>query len=361
MAGDTIAFTLEPSPIRVVFGAGRADDVAAEVERLGCGRVLVCTSRGGQARARPILDALADLRVGVFDGVEPHCPEPVVRAALARFLELEADGVVALGGGSAVGTGKFIRAETGKPLVMLPTTYSGSEQTPILGMKVGEEKRTRIDPGCMPSTVVYDPLLTLGLSAHDTATIGMNSLAHCVEALYPKEPNAVAALLAEEGIRRHARGLARSVAAPDDLGARTEALYGGYLGGVVIRLTGLAIHHRICHVLGGHYGIPHGDSNSVILPQATAYNAAAAPRAMAAVRRALGVDDAASGLFDLATRMGAPTDLKSLGMPEDDIPACAEETVRTLKHNPRPADAASVTRLLENAWRGRRPSERSDF
>lgn len=357
MAGDAITFTLEPSPIRVVFGAGRAGETAAEVARLGARRVLFCTTRGGVARSRAILDALGDVVAGIFDGAEPHCPEPVLRAALARFGELGADGVVALGGGSTVGLGKFLRVESGKPCIMLPTTYSGSEQTPILGMKVGEEKRTRVDPGCMPSTVIYDPLLTLGLSAHDTATIGMNSLAHCVEGLYPKQPDAVAALLAEEGIRRHALGLERSVQAPDDLEARSEAMFGGYLGGVVIRITGLAIHHRICHVLGGHYGIAHGDSNSVILPQATAYNAAAAPAAMAAIRRALGVGDAACGLFDLAVRMGAPTDLRSLGMPASDIPACAEEIVRTLKYNPRPADVPSVIRLLDNAWHGRRPGE----
>ncbi len=351
-------FEFGPLGVRTVFGAGKAESLPAEVRRLGASRVLVCGSTGARARAAPLIDALGDLCAGVFDGARPHCPEPTVDAALAMFGAVDADGVVAVGGGSTIGLGKYIRVRTGRPLVVVPTTYSGSEQTSIYGIKIGDQKRTWNDPGCMASTVLYDSLLTLSLSPHHTATSGMNGLAHCVEALYPARPNPVAATLAEAAIGAFATGLPASVARPDDIAARTLALYGGFLGGLLVGLAGIAIHHRICHVLGGLYDIPHGESNAVILPHAAAFNALAAPDAMAAIRRAMAAADAPAALYDLARRMGAPTDLKSLGMPADGLVRCAEDTVRTLKYNPRPADRDGVLALLRDAYEGRRPGER---
>ena len=206
--------------------------------------------------------------------------------------------------------------------------------TPIYGMKIGEEKRTWRDAAALPKSVIYDPELTVDLPAGLTATTGMNCLAHAVEALYPKDSNPIAADLAERCIGALAEGLPGSIERPSDLEARSQALYGGFLGGLLVTMVGIALHHRICHVLGGLFGVPHGESNSVILPYATAYNAPGAPPAMAAIRRALDVTDAAVGIYDLAGRIGAPRSLAELGMPADGLARAAEETVATLAYNP---------------------------
>ena len=242
-------------------------------------------------------------------------------------------------------------------MVAVPTTYSGSEMTPIYGMKIGHEKRTWRDAAALPKTVIYDPALTIDLPAGLTATTGMNCLAHAVEALYPKEANPIAADLAERCIAALSIGLPGSVERPDDLKAREQALYGGFLGGLLVTMVGIALHHRICHVLGGHFGVPHGESNSVILPYVVAYNAPAAPKAMDAIKRALGVEDAAAGIFDLAGRIGAPRSLRELGMPADGLVHAAEETVATLAYNPRTVSVPEIAELLQAAHEGRPPSE----
>jgi alcohol dehydrogenase class IV len=347
----SVMFSFAVNLPRVAFGENAAEALARETARLGLRRVLLCCTRGARSRAQALGGGFA----GVFDGVEPHCPEPVVKAALDAFRALGADGVTAFGGGSAIGLGKVIALETGHPLVAVPTTYSGSEMTALYGMLVGEEKRTWRDEACMARAVIYDPALTFGLSAHVTATTGMNAAAHCVEALYPERPHPFAALLAEAGLKALASGLAGSVARPDDRAARAQALYGAFLGGAVLALAGIALHHKICHVLGGRHRLPHGESNAVVLPHVVAYNRAAAPAAMAAIGRALATDDPAGALFDLAARLGAPQSLEALGMAEADLDRAAELSVKATAWNPRPVDAPSLRRLLDDAYHGRRP------
>ncbi len=343
-------------PVRVVFGAGTVARLAEEVERLGAGRVMLCCTPGGRARAAPLAEALGATCVGVFAGAEPHCPQPVAMAAVERFGALAADCVVPVGGGSTIGLGKVVALETDKPMLAVPTTYSGSEMTSIYGMLIENEKRTRVDERCRAKTVIYDPALTTALSPHLTATSGMNGLAHCVEALYPERPNPVARLMAEAGLHALATGIPGSVARPDDMAARTQALYGAFLGGGVIGLVGIAIHHKACHVLGGRHGLAHGESNAVVLPHAVAYNADAAPEAMAAIRRALGADDAAGAVYDLARALGAPASLQELGMAEADLDEAARLTVAATNWNPRKVDFASVRQMLDDAFFGRRPA-----
>ena len=350
-----LAFSYGALPVRAVFGAGRAATLGRELDRLGARRVMVaCTPRGPE-RYRALIQAMGLGCVGVFAGAEPHCPEAVVNAAIARFQALDADGVVTIGGGSTIGLGKAIAARTGKPFLAIPTTYSGSEMTPIYGIKIGTEKRTQRDPKAMARIVIYDPELTTDLPAHETATTGMNSLAHCVEALYPAEPNPVARLIALEGIRALFEGLPASIARPRDIAARSRALYGGFLGGLLVQLVGIGLHHKICHVLGGRYGAPHGESNSVMLPQVVAFNAPAMPSVIADLKAATGADNPAAAIFDLAQRLGAPTSLRALGM---DLAGLADAAREILAHdvaNPRPLDYAGVHTLLENAYHGRRP------
>jgi maleylacetate reductase len=346
-------FIYAAAPARVVFGPGRVRELATELDRLGVARVLVACTPGGALRYRAVTDALGMRRACVFARAEPHCRESIAAAALADFSESGADGVVTIGGGSTIGLGKVIAARCKVPLLAIPTTLSGSEMTTLYGMKIGQEKRTWIDVAAQPRTVIYDPDLTSSLPAYETATTGMNCLAHCVEALYPAQPNPIARLIALEGIRVLGRSLI-GVAERNDAESRAAALYGGFIGGLLVSLVGIGLHHKICHVLGGHFDVPHGASNSVILPHVVAFNAPAMPGIAADIAGALNGDDPAGSIFDLAARIGAPTSLRQLGVPQSGLRAVAEEVVARGTHNPRPITVQNVTALLMDAWVGHR-------
>jgi len=352
-------FTFAAAPARVMFGQGRARGLAAEFERLGVARVLVVCTESGAARYRPIIDALGTRCVGVFACAQPHCPEPVALAALAEFAASGADAVVTIGGGSTIGLGKVIAARCKVPLVAVPTTLSGSEMTALYGMKIAEEKRTWTDGAARARTVIYDPDLTATLPTYETATTGMNCLAHCVEALYPAEPNPIARLIALEGIRALAASLP-GVAERNDAASRGGALYAGFIGGLLVSVVGVGLQHKICHVLGGHFDVPHGASNSVILPHVVAFNAPAMAETATDIAGALGCEEPATGVFDLAARIDAPQSLRQFDVPQSKLRAVAEEVVARGTHNPRPISVENISLLLEDAWAGRRPASMSD-
>jgi len=336
---------------RVLFGPGRAAAAAEELARLGADRILVVASAGAAARAEPLLQALAPITVGRFEGVKPHCPIETVEAAEAALRACGADGVLTIGGGSAIGVAKNLRLRTGVASLVLPTTYSGAEMTPIYGALVGTEKRTGRDPAAKPQTVIYDPTLTLALGRTETAETGMNALAHCFEAFYPDPPNPLAALLAQEGILALFEGLPASVAAPTALAGRTAALRGAFLGGLLVQLVGIRLHHRICHVLGGRYGAPHGASNSVMLPYVVALNAEAIRSAAPDLEARLG-GPIATAVQRLARSLGAPRSLAELGVQRADLGEIAHETLEKPPFNPTPVDAARLVELLAQAWDG---------
>ena len=361
------AFVHEALPGRVVFGVGAVGQVADEVAALGLGRVLVVAGGSSKAVGDRIADDLGDRCAGRLDEVRQHVPEELAATARRTAVEARADGVVTVGGGSAIGLGKAIAVNPDTPgsrgrvtVVAVPTTYSGSEMTPIFGV-TGEHKHTGRDLRALPRVVVYDPALTVGLPPTVTAASGFNALAHCVEAMYAPGTNPVVELQAIEGIRSLARALPQAVERPDDLDARGRALYGGYLAGTAFAVAGTALHHKLCHVLGGSFGLVHGDVNAVVLPHVVAYNADAAPDAMAAIASALGAADGQAGqaageLYDLAHRIGAPTSLAALGMPADRLDAAAERAVaETGTTNPRPPDTASLRALLQRAFDGAPP------
>ncbi len=204
-----------------------------------------------------------------------------------------------MGGGSTTGLGKAIALRTDLPQIVLPTTYAGSEMTPILGETRDSAKTTLRDPKVLPEVVIYDVELTLGLPASVSAASGMNAIAHAVEALYARDRNPLISLAGEEGVAALARALPKILDAPRDHEARSEALYGAWLCGVCLGTVGMALHHKLCHALGGSFGLPHAETHAIVLPHAAAYNAPAAPAALACVARALGTDDAARGLDDL--------------------------------------------------------------
>ena len=349
-------FNYSPVASRVVFGENAALlKLKDEVLALGGTRVLITCSKGMRGRISHVIERLGGMCVAVYAGAEPHCPERVAMAALDLFKEKKCDIVVAIGGGSTIGIGKAITLRTGAPLIVVVTTPCGSESTPIYGMLIGKVKKTGRDDKVIARTSIYDPLLTTSMSAHHTATIGMNSLAHCVEGLYGKETSPILDLYAVTGIKALISGLRGSLAEPEDLTARSQVLYGGMLSGYCLTLAGIAIHHKLCHVLGGHHGIPHGESNSVVLPYAVAYNESYAPDAMEKIMSAMGTTSASVGIFDFATEMNVPKSLKELGMKETDLDIAAEETVKTTPYNPKPLDVKSVREMLQQAYEGLRP------
>ena len=350
-------FTYQALPMRVVFGAGSLADLPDEVAALGLTRVLVLCSPEQEATGQQVADALGDRAAGVLPEARMHVPVEVAHRARDLARELGADGCVAVGGGSAIGLGKAIALEHGLPVIAVPTTYAGSEMTPIWGLTEGGAKRTGRDPRVLPVSVVYDPALTLTLPPGMSATSGMNAIAHAVEGLYAPDATPIVSLMAEEGARALAAALPRVVADGSDIDARGEAQYGAWLCGAVLGATTMSLHHKLCHTLGGTLDLPHAQTHTVVLPHALAYNQPAAPQAVAALSRALGgVGDPARELWELAGRLGAPRSLAELGMAEADAMRIADLAVANPYANPRPVTRDGVEALLRAAWDGRPPS-----
>jgi alcohol dehydrogenase class IV len=262
---------------------------------------------------------------------------------------------VAIGGGSTTGLGKAIARRTDLPQVAVPTSYAGSEMTPILGETQDGLKTTQSSPKVLPETVIYDVDLTITMPASLSATSGLNAIAHAAEALYARDHNPIISLMAEEGIRSLARALPKISAEGRDIAARTDALYGAWLCGCCLGAVGMALHHKLCHTLGGTFNLPHAETHAAVLPHALAYNASAAPQAMARIAQALGRKDAATGLFELAGEVGVQRALRELGMREQDIDHAAGLAVTNPYWNPRPVEREAIRGLIARAWAGTAP------
>lgn len=349
------SFTFDQPASRVIFGAGAFQSLANEVKRLDARRALVLSTPEQVHDAEEAAGRLGNMSAGVFPRAMMHVPIETAREARETAKRLDADCCVAIGGGSTIGLGKAIALESGLPILAVPTTYAGSEMTPIYGLTEGGIKKTGRDRKVLPRTVIYDPKLTLTLPPKITGPSGMNAIAHCVEGLYAPDGNPIISIFAAEGIRALARSLPRVVAAPDDIDARADALYGAWLAGTVLGAVSIGIHHKLCHTLGGMFNLPHAEVHTVILPHAVRFNAEAAPDAVRIAADALGSDDAAQSLYDLAKRLGAPVALRDIGMPEDGLERAAELATQNPYSNPRPVEYAGVLELLRNAWAGKRP------
>ncbi len=343
---------------RVVFGAGSLAHLERELDLLGLRRVLVLSTPGQSTAAQALQQRLGPRCAGVFARAVMHVPLGVAIEGVEAARTLRADGTLALGGGSTIGLAKAIALDTGLPIVAVPTTYAGSEMTPIHGITDGGIKRTGRDARVLPRTVIYDPELSRDLPVGISVTSGMNAMAHAVEALYASDSTPMTDLMAEEGLRALAGALPVLRRQPHDATARSDALYGAWLCGAVLGQVAMALHHKLCHVLGGSFNLPHAEVHTVVLPQATTFNADAAPQAMARVARALGCSHAAQGLFDLARDNGAPVSLRALGMAEADLDRAADLAAAQPYANPRPVGPAqrdALRELLQRAWDGTRP------
>lgn len=342
-------------PTRVVFGVGTLGRVREEVARLGCRRALVLSTVQQEAAALDLAARLGPLAAGVFAGAVMHTPVEVTDLALTHLQGVGADCLVALGGGSTTGLGKALAARTDLPQLVVPTTYAGSEATPILGETENGRKTTRRSPSILPEVIVYDVDLTLTLPPGLSMTSGLNAVAHAVEALYAPDANPIVSLMAEQGIAAFAQALPAIGNDPRDKDARAAALYGAWLCGTCLGMVGMGLHHKLCHVLGGTFDLPHAETHTVVLPHAAAYNAPRATFAMERAARALGVANAPRGLFDLARSLGAPTSLREIGMPEDGIETAVEIACAEPYPNPRPLERDGVRALLRAAFEGLAP------
>ena len=349
------SFTCRTNAARIVFGAGSLARIAEEVAGQGGTRALVLSTPGRRADAEGLAGRLGPLAAGVFAEAAMHTPVAVTHRAMAAYARAGADCVVALGGGSTIGLGKAIAYRTDAPQIVVATTYAGSEVTPVLGQTENGVKTTVRAASILPEVVIYDPDLTLGLPVPTSVGSGFNAMAHAVEGLYARDRNPVSSLMALEGLGAMRDALPRIAAAPRDPEARDEALYGSWLCGTVLGTVGMALHHKLCHTLGGSFDLPHAETHTVLLPHSVAYNAGAATAALAPAAALFG-GDLAGGLHVLAADLGAPRALRDLGLAKADLDRAADLSVTNPYWNPRPIDRDAIRALLQRAWSGDRPA-----
>lgn len=346
-------FSYESWQSRVVFGAGAARRrLAAEVDGLGARRLLLICTEGHRALAEELVAPFAEGVAGTFTAVRMHVPIDVAEQARKAATAAEADALLCIGGGSTTGTAKAVALTSRLPILAVPTTYAGSEVTPVWGLTEGNRKTTGTDPAVLPRVVIYDPELTASLPTELAAASGLNAMAHCVESFWGTRRNPISSVLAAEGVRALAEGL-RGLGTESD--APADLLYGAYVAGLAFRGAGSGLHHKICHALGGAFDLPHAQTHAIVLPQVLAANAPGAPEAVARIAAALGVEDPVAELRTLAAAAGIPRGLRDLGLREDQI----DEAVALIEpvvpaDNPVPLDAGGLRALLMAAWAGER-------
>lgn len=346
-------FVHETPSVRVVFGPGRLSTLPDEIDGLGLAHVLVLCTPGRRGLGEQVVELLGSRAVGVFAEARTHVPVATADAAVAEARRRGADGCVSVGGGAAVGLGKAVALRTRLPTVSVPTTYAGSEMTSVWGLTEHHDKQTGRDAVVRPKTVIYDPELTVGLDAQVSATSGVNALAHAVEALYAPDRSPLVELMAEESARCLAAALPTVVEEPDDLAGRGQALRGAWLAGASLGSTTMSLHHRLCHLLGGMFDLPHAATHTVMLPHVAAFNLPAAPSAWAALQRAFRSDDPVRALAELNTHLQSPPSLKALGLSEDELQPVADAAATSGYANPRSVSREDALEVLRSAWHGR--------
>ena len=356
MSHFTSSFAIQFAQVRVRFGVGIRSQVSEEIARLGCKRALVLSTPPQADAAMEMAQEIGDLAVGVFTRAAMHTPVAVTEEAVAHAQSVRADCLVAIGGGSTTGLGKAIALRTDLPQIVVPTTYAGSEATNILGQTENGVKTTLADAKVQPEVILYDAELVKTLPVGMTVTSALNAMAHAAEGLYARDRNPVSTLLAIEGLEAFAESLDKVVANPGDLEARGRTLYGAWLCGTVLGQVGMALHHKLCHTLGGSFDLPHAETHAVILPHAIAFNARAAARELEPVSRIFGGGDPGSALYGFAKRLGAPLALKDIGLREEDLGKAAELATSKPYWNPQTVTTDDIATLLAAAWRGDPPA-----
>jgi alcohol dehydrogenase class IV len=348
-------FVHDSLPQRVCFGSGEAAaNLSNEIGNLGASRVMLIAAPAESDLADTVAtDVPVALR---HDDVVMHVPVEVADRARRAAAEHDIDALVSVGGGSTTGLAKAVALTTSLPVVAVPTTYAGSEATPVWGLTEGAKKTTGTDRRVLPKVIVYDAALTMSLPVDMSVASGLNALAHCVDSMWAPSADPVNAAFAAEGIRSLAAGLPRVVADPMDLDGREHALYAAYLSATAFASAGSGLHHKICHVLGGKYNLPHAQTHATVLPYVLAFNGPAAPDAERRIAAAFGATAALDGLVALKQELNAPRALADYGFTEDSIAEAAEAILPSVPpSNPRQVTAADLRALLRAAWSGSDP------
>lgn len=348
-------FTTTIPGMRVRFGAGVRHHVGEEMDRLGLKRALVLTTPQQAETGNEFVSALGAKAAGLYSRAAMHTPVAISDEATATALAVDADCVLAIGGGSTTGLGKAIALRTDLPQIVIPTTYAGSEATGILGQTEGGRKTTITTPKVQPEVILYDAELVRTLPVAMTVTSALNAMAHAAEGLYAQNRSPISTLMAVEGLRAFRDALPRVMDDPDDLTARGETLYGAWLCGTVLGTVGMALHHKLCHTLGGSFDLPHAETHAIILPHAIAYNEKAAAKELAPIADLFGHKSPGAALHDFAQRMKAPLALRDLGLDAGDLERATDLAMQNPYWNPRPIEAAALGQLLRNAWTGSQP------
>ncbi|MFE4545479.1 maleylacetate reductase [Arthrobacter sp. NPDC056727] len=349
-------FQYKSLPMNVIFGPGSVQNLSKVIRDLGLKRVLVLSTPLQKDLAQGISEELGELSAGVHAEAEMHVPIESAYRARAVASEVQADGYVAVGGGSTTGLGKALALEFGAPIVAVPTTYAGSEMTPIWGLTADGVKKTGRDPRVLPAAVIYDPELTRSLPVRISVTSGFNAIAHAVEALYAPDGSPIISQMAEEGVRALTSALPGIVSDPHSIEHRSEALYGAWLCGATLGATTMSLHHKLCHTLGGTFNLPHAETHTVILPYSLAYNAGAVPETIAALQRATGAKYPVKYLRELSLELGAPSSLRELGFTDADLELAVELATRNPYANPREVTPTGIRELLTAALNGDSPN-----
>jgi alcohol dehydrogenase class IV len=348
-------FVHDTLPQRVAFGSGEAAaNLSGEIAGLGATRVMLIAAKAEMHLADTIA---VDLPVALrHDDVVMHVPVEVAERARAAAAGNDVDLLVSVGGGSTTGLAKAIALTTGLPIIAVPTTYAGSEATPVWGLTEGARKTTGTDKRVLPRVIVYDAALTMSLPVEMSVASGLNALAHCVDSMWAPNADPINAAFAAEGIRSLAAGLPKVVADPMDLDGREHALYAAYLSATAFASAGSGLHHKICHVLGGKYNLPHAQTHATVLPYVLAFNGPAAPDAERRIATAFGAAGALDGLVALKQELNAPHALADYGFDEESIPEAAAAILPSVPpSNPRQVTAEDLRALLRAAWSGADP------
>lgn len=349
---DSFEYNVNPS--KVIFGSGTIVKLPAVLASLNLHRPLLLSTPQQIKQAEDVKTLLGGAIAGLFSEATMHTPVEVTERAVQVAQSSNADCLVSIGGGSTIGLGKAISVRTGLHHVAIPTTYAGSEVTPILGETSGSLKQTRSDPKILPGTVIYDVGLTLTLPVGMSSTSGINAIAHAVEALYAQNGNPIIDLLAQEGVKSLASALPQLLQDSSSSSARSSALYGAWLCGTCLGNVGMSLHHKLCHTLGGSFGLPHAETHTIVLAHALAFNAPKVPKAMKMLASVLPESngDAVAGLNKLLSKLGVERGLKAFGLKESDIDKAADIAVSKPYWNPRQIERDAIREVIRRAWAG---------
>lgn len=351
-------FHYKALPLDVYFGNGKSKQVKEVLQQYGYHKVLVITTPEQEQAGLKLVEQLHELAVGVYPYAVMHVPVEVAEQAVEYVKNNQIDCCLALGGGSTIGLAKAIALKVHTPIIAIPTTYAGSEMTTVYGMTENNLKTTGKDIHVLPKGVIYDPELSLTLPAQISACSGMNAMAHAVEALYAQDKNPIVSLMAIESIKSLKDALPAIVKNSQDIEARQKAMYGAWLAGICLGSVGMAIHHKICHTLGGTFNLPHAQAHAIILAYSVHYNRNADTEAMDRLAEALGVssrEDVGTAIYQLNQSLHIPLSLKEIGLPQQGAAEVAHIICDSPYYNPRGYDYDELLGLLTRAYQGLPP------